>query len=371
MVDLQQCYTEIETELSGKFLNKKMDNIPLIESYERLGMYDKAQKVYWCGSQLDFRIPEDSSEAPKLYRANFCKDRLCSCCTWRRTMKVFGQVSQVMDVIQDKYAFIFLTLTIRNTSAEKLSKAIDELQAGFRNLIRSPTMKKAIKGTFKALEITYHPENLRDVEYHPHLHVICAVNKSYFKSRDYISHEKLVELFQKACKLDYKPSVRIEKVKPEKTQKKGEINLKKAVCEVTKYTVKTSEITTGCFDEIDRAVKTYSRALASRRVCAFSGIFKEVARELELDDLNDGDLVNTDNEKVRTDIGYLIVSYKWQVGYGYRRTFVEKERLDKNERGTTGNGISKKLRRNKVATGYRARVQDQLAKTRHSADEQH
>lgn len=368
-MDLQQCYTEIETELSGKFLDKKMNNTALIESYKRLGKFKKAEQVYWCGTELDFRVPEDSSESPKLHKANFCKDRLCSCCSWRRSMKIFGQVSQIMDVIQDDYAFIFLTLTIRNTSAVNLIAAIDQLQNGFRNFLKMTPIKKAIKGTFKALEVTHHPEYLRNVEYHPHFHVICAVNKSYLNSRDYISHLDMIDLWQKACKIDYKPSVRIQKVKPKK-EGKEEISIKSAVCEAAKYTVKTTELTRGSFDEIDRTVETYTAALASRRLCSFSGIFKETARKLKLDDINDGDLVNTDSGKVRTDIGYLIITYKWQVGYGYQRAFVKEERLQEDERETTGNGISEKLRRNKTATGYRARVQSELQKSHHTSDRQ-
>lgn len=339
-MDVEKSCTAIEEELNGKFSDKRLNNTALIQSLIRLKRYRQAEQVSWCGTQLEFKAPADQSEAPKLYKANFCKNRLCSMCTWRRSMKIFGQVSQVMDVIQNDYEFIFMTLTVRNCSAGMLPATIDQLQEGFNRLMKTAPVKKAIKGYFKALEITHHPKYLRDVEYHPHLHVIAAVNKSYFTSRDYISQPKLINLWQNVCALQYDPLVSLEKVKPDKT-KKGEINLKKAICEVAKYSIKCTDISHGSFDEIDRTVETYITALASRRLCSFGGIFKKTAKALKLDDLTEGDLVRTDIEHVRSDITYMIIGYKWQVGFGYVREFIKEE--NKNDDAGTGDGVYEKL----------------------------
>ena len=328
MTELEKSCTAIEEEINGKFLDKRMNNTALIESFIRLKRFRQAEQVSWCGTQLEFKAPADQSEAPKLFKANFCKNRLCSMCTWRRSMKIFGQVSQVMDVIQSDYEFIFLTLTVRNCSAAMLPATIDQLQEGFNRLMKTAPIRKAFKGYFKALEITHHPEYLRDVEYHPHLHLIVAVNKSYFTSRDYISQAKLIGLWQSVCALEYTPVVGIQKIRQADIQK-NEISLKKAVCEVAKYSIKNSEVTRGSFDEIDRTVETYITALASRRLCSFGGIFKKTAKALKLDDLTEGDLVRTDIEHVRSDVAYMIIGYKWQVGFGYVREFIKEE--NKNE----------------------------------------
>ena len=256
-------------------------------------------------------------------------------------MKIFGQVSQVMDVIQSDYEFIFLTLTVRNCSAAMLPATIDQLQEGFNRLMKTAPIRKAFKGYFKALEITHHPEYLRDVEYHPHLHLIVAVNKSYFTSRDYISQAKLIGLWQSVCALEYTPVVGIQKIRQADIQK-NEISLKKAVCEVAKYSIKNSEVTRGSFDEIDRTVETYITALASRRLCSFGGIFKKTAKALKLDDLTEGDLVRTDIEHVRSDVAYMIIGYKWQIGFGYVREFIKEE--NKNDDAGTGDGVYEKLR---------------------------
>lgn len=341
MTELEKSCTAIEEEINGKFLDKRMNNTALIESFIRLKRFRQAEQVSWCGTQLEFKAPADQSEAPKLFKANFCKNRLCSMCTWRRSMKIFGQVSQVMDVIQSDYEFIFLTLTVRNCSAAMLPATIDQLQEGFNRLMKTAPIRKAFKGYFKALEITHHPEYLRDVEYHPHLHLIVAVNKSYFTSRDYISQAKLIGLWQSVCALEYTPVVGIQKIRQADIQK-NEISLKKAVCEVAKYSIKNSEVTRGSFDEIDRTVETYITALASRRLCSFGGIFKKTAKALKMDDLTEGDLVRTDIEHVRSDVAYMIIGYKWQVGFGYVREFIKEE--NKNDDAGAGDGVYEKLR---------------------------
>lgn len=341
MTELEKSCTAIEEEINGKFLDKRMNNTALIESFIRLKRFRQAEQVSWCGTQLEFKAPADQSEAPKLFKANFCKNRLCSMCTWRRSMKIFGQVSQVMDVIQSDYEFIFLTLTVRNCSAAMLPATIDQLQEGFNRLMKTAQIRKAFKGYFKALEITHHPEYLRNVEYHPHLHLIVAVNKSYFTSRDYISQAKLIGLWQSVCALEYTPVVGIQKIRQADIQK-NEISLKKAVCEVAKYSIKNSEVTRGSFDEIDRTVETYITALASRRLCSFGGIFKKTAKALKLDDLTEGDLIRTDIEHVRSDVAYMIIGYKWQIGYGYVREFIKEE--NKNDDAGTGDGVYEKLR---------------------------
>ena len=48
---------------------------------------------------------------------------------------------------------------------------------------------------------------------------------------------------------------------------------------------------------------------------AFGGKLREIQQELKLDDMENGDLVNTDNEELREDIDYVIESYNWNVGY--------------------------------------------------------
>ena len=316
-MEFEKSCQQIEFELTDKFLDKKYDTHLLVESYRRLGLEERANRVFFCGTDLDFRVPADYSDTPKLYRANFCKDRLCGMCTWRRSLKVFGQVSQVMDLLEKDYAFVFVTFTLENCAASELKRKLDHMQKSFETFRHRKRAKQAFKGCFKAFEITHDSSKPKHHQYHHHLHCIFAVRKGYFKGKDYIKQAELRDLWRDCCHINYDPVVDIRKVKPE-VGEEG-ISLAGAVAEVAKYTLKPTEIFCGTNDEVDAAVETLLGALSSRRLCSFTGVFKEAARKLKLDDLTDGDLVNTDNQKVRSDVGWLIVKYKWQVGCGYVR----------------------------------------------------
>lgn len=330
--EVRERWQETRRELDGKFLDHKANNNALIQAYERLGMPERASKVYFCGSELEFNF---SVSPPKLFRANFCKDRLCNMCSWRRSLKIFGQVSKVMDKLQENnFEFLFITLTVRNCSASDLKRELDKLQYSFHLFHKQKRVKRAFQGCFKAFEITHHPDKLKSIEYHPHLHLIVAVKKSYFKTDAYMKHEELLQIWRDVCCLEYDPFVRIEKITSEKTKKKkdDEVSLAGAVAEVAKYCVKPSDYLNGTDEEIDDAVLTLIDALSSRRLCSFTGVFKKAAQELKLDDLTDGDLVHTDNEKLRSDVSYLILTVKWNVGLGrYCITRIRHEKEKQND----------------------------------------
>lgn len=49
--------------------------------------------------------------------------------------------------------------------------------------------------------------------YHPHFHVLIAVNKSYFTSRDYLSQARWTAAWQQALQVDYTPIVDVRRIK--------------------------------------------------------------------------------------------------------------------------------------------------------------
>lgn len=307
-------------ELNRKFLRNKNLNASLIASYNRQGFLERADRVAECGTYVDFRIPADGSEPPRLNHANFCKDRLCVMCSWRRSLKVFGQVSQIMDVLEKDYQFVFVTLTVRNCSASELSATVDDLQKSFYRLCHLKRFAEAFEGYFKALEITRNTDGLRQFEFHPHFHVIFAVKPDYFASGNYVTFDELRDAWRRVCRLDYDPQVRIQKCRPKDGE--GDVSLGSVIAEIAKYSVKSADYLTGDYSAIDRAVRSLVVALGGRRLCSFGGVFNDVADELDLDDVTDGDLVNTDNTPLRPDVLYMLVQFKWQVGFGYELDFI-------------------------------------------------
>ena len=57
-------------------------------------------------------------------------------------------------------------------------------------------------------------------------------------------------------------------------------------------------------------------SLKNRRLIAFGGEFKKVHKLLNLNDIEEDDLINTDNEteSIRDDVETIIEKYKWHIG---------------------------------------------------------
>lgn len=263
----------------------------------------KAERLRDCASWLQFTREGDGSM--KLHKANFCRVRLCPVCAWRRSLKTYGQVRAIMNELGDNYAYVFLTVTVKNCSGDNLSDTITQVGEGFHRLMKYKEVKKVCRGFYKGMEVTH---NIEDDTFHPHIHAILAVNKSYFTSRDYIKQARWVELWQRAAQLDYTPIVDVRKLKG---------TAEKAVAEVAKYAVKPSEVI--CFDDWNLTVdtvETLDKALDHRRLTGYGGCFKDAHKRLHLDDNEDGDLTHTETESAPdTDEEKEIIAYTWHTGY--------------------------------------------------------
>lgn len=316
-----------DKEVNERFAPKRKYSLLLSESFLRLGFDRKSERVFDCGTFLEFRKSlQDLSDVSIPYRlsaANFCRERLCPMCSWRRSLKIFGQVSKIMDEIENKYSFIFLTLTVPNCSGNDLSATIDKLHKGFHKLFNYKRVKTACFGFFRALEITRNKNSKSKSfgTYHPHFHVIIAVHKRYFKGRDYIARDDWLNLWQKAMKDSSITQVDVRRVKPKDailldgSSAKFVKSLGSAVAEAAKYTVKSSDyIYENDSSLTDEVVSTLSAALFHRRLCAFGGIFEDVRKQLQLDDCEDGDLIHVDSDELRPDLGYMIRRYGWSAG---------------------------------------------------------
>lgn len=283
---------------------KKIRSIKLSESLRRIGEEKRAVRVLFCGSQLTFMVNTETGEK-KLHSANFCKERLCPMCSWRRSIKCFYQVSRVMDRTQVEALTlipVFLTLTLRNCSGDKLSETLDSIFQGWNRLMANKRIKRIIKGWFRALEVTYCKESNT---FHPHIHAILMVEKGYFKSKDYIDTCGWIRLWRKALRLNYDPVCDIRKIRNSK---------RKSLKEISKYTVKDIDYISDNKELTDMLVEVLGKALKGRRLYAYGGILKQIAKKLNAEKLDD-DLVHIDEDKtVRGDVRQIIVTYRWNMG---------------------------------------------------------
>lgn len=307
------CKTDTpQEELETKFAPKRRDSEVLSSSYSRLGKQTKAFRVGTCGTILDFARPVTGG-VWKLHAANFCRDRLCPMCSWRRSYKVFGQVSRIMNEIEQEYTFLFLTLTVPNSTPEGLSELLDAMNAAWDKLRRTKRFKGSVMGYFKALEVTYNRNRYSKSfnTYHPHFHVILAVEKSYF-GRQYISRDEWLQMWQVA--MDDFSITQVDIRRCSTNSHDDSKLLSAAVAEVAKYAVKSSDYLFKNDQMTDDVVSIFSDALHSKRLIAMGGIFLKTHKQLQLDDVENGDLINFDSEEIRDDIALQIVRYKWSSG---------------------------------------------------------
>lgn len=295
---------KLQDEVATKFQPKKESSLLLSEVYRQLDLDSRAFRVFGCGSYLEYHVTEQEK---KLHTANFCRDRLCPMCNWRRSLKIFSQVSQVMDELERQgYQFLFLTLTVKNCSASDLPGTVQMLFEGWRKLYHKKSVfKNVIQGTFRSLEVT---RNSKTGFFHPHLHVILVVRSDYFAGRNYITQAEWGGLWRSCCDLDYDPIIYIRKIKP------GSKGLPGAVAEVSKYAVKATDFLKGSMEDMADYVSAFLSALTGRRLCSFTGCFDKVRKQLAFDDVENGDLVHVEADGLRGDLAYVIVRYGWRSG---------------------------------------------------------
>lgn len=284
---------------------KKQNNEILAFLYEGIDRR-KAARLRECATRLDYRMNAEGEK--RLEGANFCRVRLCPVCAWRRSLKIAVQVEKVISaaLATDKPRFILLTLTIKNCKGERLKETIDHLMESWRRLRQTKEFKQVVKGWYRGLEVTHNvnPSSASFDTYHPHFHVLLAVDPSYFNSRNYISQNGWVALWQRAARLDYNPSVDVRTVKG---------NTAKAVAEVAKYPTKDGEyIMPEDWQFSQKTILILDKALDHRRFAAFGGTLKEIHKKLNLDDPEGEDLVNIGDDRL---FGGELVSYYWYTGY--------------------------------------------------------
>ncbi|MEK5071803.1 protein rep [Sporosarcina sp. FSL K6-1508] len=294
-----------------------------LEAVEALAK--KAERMYDCGNYLVFKMKDGRL---KLYQAYFCKVRLCPMCNWRRSLKIAFQNKKIVQAVneREKVKWVFLTLTVRNVEGEELKPTMDQMTKAWNRFAGYARFKKSVRGYFRAMEVTrnWDKESEWYGTYHPHFHVLLAVPNDYF-GRNYIKQTEWTSMWQKAMQIDYKPIVHVAKVKPKKEspdfvemeqEVRKTILEQNAIFEVSKYPVKDTDVIRGnkVTDENIQTVKDLDKALAYKRLISYGGILKEIHKELQLSDAEDGDLIHIDDDSDEVANGAVDVMAYWHVG---------------------------------------------------------
>ncbi|EON3039357.1 protein rep [Enterococcus faecium] len=233
-----------------------------------------------CGSYLEFIATADK-EKKKLIQANFCKNRFCPLCSWRKARKDSLMLSIMMQAIGEEknYQFIFMTLTTPNVKAEWLNEEINLFNHALKKMFMRKRVKTAIKGYVRKLEITY---NKKRNDYNPHFHLILAVPKHYFTVKDYyIKQADWLDLWRDVTgKTGINPDGTDEISQLDIRKVKG-FQQEKAVQELAKYSAKDFEMT-----ESQEVFDTFYHAMKGRQLITFNGVFKEYKKKYESGNLD-------------------------------------------------------------------------------------
>lgn len=265
----------------------------------------------------------------KVHKADFCKNRFCPMCAWRKANKDALSLAIMVSYLQEEHDkdFLFLTLTAPTVSADEVKRQIDKFNKSFKKMFERKELKAFVKGYVRKLEVKYDDQafitkkmynqkqsyydrrglkfgddNPNFGKYHPHFHVLIAVNKSYFnKPEIYLSRERWLNLWQESTG-DYSiTQVDIRRFK--KHQKGSEIN------ELAKYSAKDRDYLAS-----SEVFDVFYQALKGRRLLVFSGMFKDANDKYKKSELDKYKKEDT------TEYVYLIL-YQWGEKSTYNERF--------------------------------------------------
>lgn len=137
----QRVRKTLKRAAEGKRMNEQT-----VSYLRKLGLDERANRMADCGRFIEFTLDRVSA-------ANFCRDRLCAVCAWRRHLKTTAQARDViMQIHTDGY--VFITLTIKSIAGADLSDSITDMLKSWERLTKTVRWQKAYQGYMRGLEVT-------------------------------------------------------------------------------------------------------------------------------------------------------------------------------------------------------------------------
>ena len=275
----------ISQVLREQFEPKKRHNMFLADAYQASGMSNasnKAVRLATCARWLEFAIPPAGDDKRyKITKTSSCHVRLCPVCQWRRSLNTYRNLARIYAAPEIKgMKHIFVTLTQKNVPGAALAAEIKRISDAYAAMMRRKPFKDIVQGYTRTIEVT----RGKDGTFHPHIHAIWSVKRSY-GSKEYVSQKYLCEEWQNALKIDYRPVCDIRVIK----KMDG-----KSVAEVAKYSVKPSDYITDSIESTADLITILDPALDGKRFVSYGGIVREIKNRLfheaAIEDIEAGNL---------------------------------------------------------------------------------
>lgn len=266
----------------------KADADLVADLYQQIREFEKrAGRMFMCAGFLVFekvRHIETGDARLRLRRANFCKNRYCPVCQWRRALMWVSRFVETLPKVLEKHPdhpFLFLTLTVPNCPVSELRETLQSMNKAW-NRLRVRKEFSSIVGWVRTTEVNQ--EEARSDYAHPHFHVLLMVKPSYF-GKGYVKRDGWLKAWQGAMRDPSITQVDVRRVKGD---------LIKAVKETFKYSVKPADLVREARmkgetdDEFLRRIERdnpwlyeLTRQTNHLRYIAAGGVFKDFLKKAE------------------------------------------------------------------------------------------
>lgn len=228
------------------------------------------ERITNCGNFIQSVLTADESTG-KVVKANRCMNRFCPICLATRSRKQGFMLGVVLETLRENYdyKFLFLTLTVPNVPGHELIKELQKQYESLKRFVQRKQFKKISKGYVRKTEITYNPERN---DFHPHIHMLIAVESNYFKNPNlYVKQDDWLEIWKKCKRDDSITQVHIKKANEESFR------------ELAKYEAKDLEF----LNYGEEVFDVFFKALKGRKTLTFNGCFQEHKKLFESGDFDD------------------------------------------------------------------------------------
>lgn len=258
------------------------------------------ERMNLCASTLFFGYTEDGER--RLRNTSYCRARLCPVCQWRRSLKVRGQMTEILEHVERAQGlrYIMLTLTVKNCCSADLRPTLKTMLRAWGRLTSRAWFKKICLGVYRAIEVSINP---LDKSCHPHIHAVLAVRPGYFSGRDYIKTEEWAQRWQEALELPYTPIVHLAALRKP---------FEKSAAEIAKYSLKVSNLIELLNEIPNTMLADLHWGLSGLRLFSLSGVFRQAHKELHLSDMDD-----PQGEEENADASFfddIVIPYFWNAG---------------------------------------------------------
>lgn len=250
-------YSEEVEKILVKLSKKQITKEKLI----KLGLKHFTEKtldrILGCGNFVESVSTTDLSKG-KVVRVMRCKNRFCPIClatTSRKRGYILGIVLQALKE-RLNYDFLFLTLTVPNVNGNQLLEELQKQYKAIKRFVQRKEFKKISKGYIRKTEITYNEK--RD-DYHPHIHLLIAVDSNYFTRENYVNQKVWLKIWRECKKNKSITQVHITKADSSSYR------------ELAKYEAKDLEY----LNYGEKVFDVFYNALHGRRCLTWNGCFQE------------------------------------------------------------------------------------------------